>query len=399
MNNTTQGGGFYGSIGIALSLTIPSIGLIQHSVGNTFVLVYLILSIPLLMLIYYKYPNFFKTLSHKQATWLGIVILAILFALTAFAYPLANKGILPGGNERDELINGAINELLNGRYPYYFNKGPRSPVSPFPGWLLLNVPFVFLFKSCVYQNFFWLFLFYIIVGKFFLDRRSTLILILIMLVFSPVILHELISGSDLLSNVLLITLLAIGVQRYNTYGKWVKFSLAVLAGFAFSSRPNLVFVLPLFLSTLYQRAGLKDCIKFFTVLGIVAVAVTLPFYLYDPAGFSPLHTTMYVSKLNAVLPRADVIIVGITGLMSILLAFQNYRTDDNWRLMRNCGVVLSIPIFFGIVLMSLVSHSFEVGPYSNHGLSFMFFGALASWKYRNLLMPGDSTVDISTSSD
>jgi hypothetical protein len=140
-------------VGFIASLAIPSIGLVQHSLGNLYIILWLSFQIPLLFFIYYNDLDLFNKVSESKVIFIGISILICFITLNAIAYPLANKHIIPGGNERDEIILGAINELLNGRYPFYFALGKYSPVSPMPGWLLLNVPFAFL-KLYWFQNIF-----------------------------------------------------------------------------------------------------------------------------------------------------------------------------------------------------------------------------------------------------
>ncbi|MCK9375630.1 MAG: hypothetical protein M0P73_05710 [Syntrophobacterales bacterium] len=382
------------------SLAIPSIGLVQHSLGNFYVAFWLAFQIPILTFVYYKPWYTWEKFTDQQITWVGITVLIFLFAVISIAYPLATKGLIPGANERKDIVIGAVKEIMNGKYPYYYYYTKVSPVFIWPGWLLLNILFIW---AGIYwmQNCFWLFIFYLIVGKYFLNRKSTLNLIIILLLFAPVIFHELISASELLSNVLLITLIGIGILNYNSLKDWLKLPLAFLAGLAFSSRPHFLFLLPLYFSLLLQKTGLKDSVKFFAVLVLTTIAITLPFYLYDPQGFTPLQSSMYLnpfsylawygrspspslnSIIKTILVHTDIITLATTGIVSVILAVRNYKMNEPWYFLRDCALILFIPILIGVLSLSLALKSFEVGPYSNNGLSLMFFGCLAAWSYRD----------------
>lgn len=382
------------------SLTIPSIGLVQHHFGNFSLAFWLAFQIPILIFAYYKPWLTWEKFTDQQITWIGITLLIFLFGVISIAYPLATKGIIPGANERKDIVIGAVKEIINGKYPYYYYYTKVSPVFIWPGWLFLNIYFVWAGTYWV-QNCFWLFIFYLIVGKYLLNRKSTLSLFIILLLFAPVILHELISASELLSNVLLITLIGIGIVNYNSLKDWLKIPLACLAGLAFSSRPHFLFLLPLYFSLLLHKTGLKESAKFFAVLVLTSLAITLPFYLYDPQSFTPLQSRMYLNPflylawysrspspllnpiIKTILMHTDKIIVVTMGLVSVILAVRNYKMNEPCYFFRDCAIILFIPVFISIVSLSLALKSFEVGPYSNNGLSFMFFGCLAAWSYRD----------------
>jgi hypothetical protein len=388
-----------GALGFAAALAIPSIGLIQHSLGNFYVAAWLAFQIPILIFVYYKSGNIGEKFTDRQTIWIGIGIFIALVVIISIVYPLANKGIIPGGNERDEITLGAINEIINGRYPYYFYHTKVSPILIMPGWLLLNIPFGY-FGIYWMQNCFWLLIMYLIMGKYLLNRKLALILFMACLFLSPVILHELISGSELLSNVLLITLIGIGILNYGSLKNWMKLPLALLAGFAFSSRAHFLFLLPIYFSLLFQKTGLKESVKFFTVLLLTSMTITLPFYLYDPHGFTPLQSSMYLNpfnylafygkapspflypKIKTLLLYTDKIIMISMVFTSVILAVRKYGKNEAWCFLWACAIILFIPILLSIVSLSIALNRFEVGPYSNNGLSFMFFGCLAAFSYK-----------------
>jgi uncharacterized membrane protein len=59
-------------------------------------------------------------------------------------------------------------------------------------------------------------------------------------------------------------------------------------GLALSSRLSFLLLVPLLAERLVRRVDVHQAAGSLVVAGLVFVAITLPFYLYDPAGFAPL---------------------------------------------------------------------------------------------------------------
>jgi hypothetical protein len=164
-----------------------------------------------------------------------------------------------------------------------------------------------------------------------------------------------------------------------------------------------VFLAPVFLSAVWQRAGRAAALRMAAVAGGVALAVTLPFYAYDPSGFSPIHTFAYLkpdeyllhprnwtpgqyslsSVVNGVAGTLPLLALAAMALTSAWFAFRDYRKAD-WPFLRNCAVILAIPCVCGIATMSFIAGTFEVGPYANHGLGVLFFGSIAAWQWAGI---------------
>lgn len=141
-------------------------------------------------------------------------------------------------------------------------------------------------------------------------------------------------------------------------------------------------MMPLFLAVLVQRAGWKDAIKYLGISGITFLAVTLPFWLYDPSGFAPLRVQSEKLKgIENVLPYAGIIIPGITGLIAIGLSFQNMKTDTA-RFLRNCALVQLFVLFFTSAVYSIkLGHVDFFLQQSGYGMFSLIFGATAFWMY------------------
>jgi len=205
-----------------------------------------------------------------------------------------NVGGVPmgGGSDRDDALDLAARELMHGRYIYYPKTYHGNRISPLPGAVFLSVPFVLIGKSA-YQNLFWLLILFLTIRFYMKDGRLALLVFWSIFALSPVALQQLVTGGDLLANVIYVlafTLLLISVTRSPDANIWVKIMSAILLGIGLSSRANFLLVLPLVFSLLGQNIGWREAAKYSAIVVVTFAAVTLPFYLYDPEGFTPLAT-------------------------------------------------------------------------------------------------------------
>lgn len=320
-----------------------------------------------------------RYLGYRRPTTIAYVFLFALGILTILAIPLVNAGKLPGANYRDESLNLAVGELLHGRYPYYVTASGKEPITPLPGSLLLAIPFV-LVGSSGFQNCFWLFVFFRLCVRYLRNSTRALALLLSVFAGAPVIVRELSSGSDLLSNTIWILASVMAIENCDHFSPPINLFIAVAAGIGFSSRPNFVLLAPLLYSALIRRRGIRCATSYVLVAAAVWGIVTLPFYLYDPGGFSPLHVVRFVNRFDTVLPYSGIILPGASFLASILLALK--KTNGPGSLLMRSAVVLGIAPVLGMCLTSIAERRFEVGPYSNFSLMVLPFATVALWRGR-----------------
>ena len=139
----------------SLLLSFPSAAVLQKLIGIAGVVIFPAVSFLVLLI---GRRSIFSKLSVKtegRAYFLVAITLLILIIIFIVAYPIANSGAFGVGSDRDEALNIATTDLLNGRYPYYQKTYHNNPITPMPGSLFLAVPFV-LAGNSAYQNFFWL---------------------------------------------------------------------------------------------------------------------------------------------------------------------------------------------------------------------------------------------------
>ena len=106
--------------------------------------------------------------------------------------------------------------------------------------------------------------------------------------------------------------------------------------------------------------------------------MTVPFYLYDPSGFSPLRTANKLGQFQALLPSSGIVLPVMTALLAFALSSQRSNLDLNG-LLRNCALVLAFPVLAGTILLSIQGSQPDFS-FAGYGLCFLFPGAVACWK-------------------
>lgn len=362
-------------------LIIPSLNLINKYAGIAGIFLYILFVLQALPALckYFLRHLIFK-ISQKEAFWLIVVTFCSLAAIFYICYPIANSGIFGPGSDRDEDINIATNALLHGRYPYYIKTYLGNNITHFPGSLFLSIPFVLLGNGA-YQNFFW-FLAFLIMLRFYLGGwRLALFLLWLLLILSPAILHEFVTGGDLAANslyILIFTFFFVNALSKLHSKRWEKVLSAILLGVGFSSRLNFLLLLPLIFSTLVQNVGWRITIKYVALVGAVFVAITLPFYLYDSRNFTPLYGQFSkIGNFNSLFPFAAAFII-ITGLsIAFLLSFQRMNSGCVV-LFRNCAIVQAFLVLSPAILKTISQGKPEFS-FFGFGFFFLFFGAASFW--------------------
>nr|NIV35513.1 hypothetical protein [Anaerolineae bacterium] len=160
--------------------------------------------------------------------------------------------------------------------------------------------------------------------------------------------------------------------------RWRVVAPAIFLGIALSSRANFLLLLPLVFSAMVRAAGWKRACTYAAITGATFLAVTLPFYLYDPQAFSPLDTAAKLGQFEPVLPLAGLLIPLAALILALVLAFLQPASRRLDALLRNCAIVLAFPVLCGIVLRSIQTGGVGLS-FASYGTFFLFFGAVAFW--------------------
>jgi len=359
------------ALAFAFVLVGPSLGQVQKYAGTWGLLLYVLLVFGFWILA----PRFLHRLSaiaserwaYGLAIGTGLGLLLLFLAL----YPLANSGIVGGGSDRDEALNLGVHELLQGRCPYHVRTYLGNPIAPLPGGLLLSLPFVLLGNSA-YQNFFWLAVFFLLARRVLREARHALLLFWSLLASSPVLWQQIVTGSDLPANSIVV--LTFSWLVISAPGKW-KPAAALLLGLGLAWRANFLLLLPLLFVLMWREAGGKVALG---LMGLVAVAfgsLVLPFALHAPHGLSPFMEQNKFARFDDMVPHASLLVPLVAG--GYALANSRAGTEAIG-FFRKSALVLAFPIVCGLILATLHAERLDLH-LADYGVSFLFFGALSGW--------------------
>ncbi len=349
-------------IAIGLCLAFPSSAKVQRYLGMAWVLPYVVGALAGVIVGWrFLAPVFLGKLTTKASLVLFALTFAAMAAAFVVVYPLANSGRFGGGSDRDEALNAGVDEMLHGRYPYYVlstqpgRPDEAGPLSPMPGALFFSAPFV-LAGNSAYQNFLWIAVFFAVMAHFLRDARRALLLLGAVLLLAPVCMQEVVTGGDQMANAIWVftfTVMVWSAVPDPSVPPWRKTLWCILFGLGLSSRVNYAVVGPLLFAALVQTAGWRTALKYMSIAAAACLAVTLPFYLYDPAGFTPfwlLRSRM--EQYATIAPAARWVVPLVGGLLTTGLCFT--RADRRGAaLFRNCAVVLAWFVLAEVVLSSL----------------------------------------------
>lgn len=356
---------------------------------------YWLLTTALLLILPWCESRFKKLVPSKYDTYLVSGFLVVLLVIFHSAYPYLNQ--YQGGSDRDEALDIATTELASGRYPYYAKaqvswlpldeaEERATPISPLPGELFFALPFLVVFGSAVYQTFFWLLLFYVFVRKY--SRRHSLVVWFVVFL-TPITWHEVLTGGDYLANALWVTMLSLvslsAIQRHSS--GWLKWLYLILLGIGLSSRANVLLVLPAYFAVLTYFEQWWKALGYFLVPIGTCILVTVPFYLYDPLHFSPLHTYNKLASLDAVMPHLGVITIISSLLFSASLFF--LRKRDLRAFMMVAAIAMLIPVLMTCLVQAYVQQSFNVGEFSWYALMSLPYAVL--WLFPQLYQSQETT--------
>jgi hypothetical protein len=364
--------------GYTLTLFVSSASLAQKYGGAAAVGGYGVTLLVATVLIWRLAPGLLQRFSDKGATIVTASLLLVMGLILLVGYPVANSGVLGRGSDRDEALVLATTNLLAGRYPYHGLTYLGNPITPLPGALFLATPFVAAGVVAA-QNVAWLAIFLVVVRAFFLDARTTLAMLVSMLVLSPVLWQEWLTGGDFLANSLYVlvacVLLRVAVERS---APWLQCGSALFLGVALSGRLHFLFLLPILYGSI-AHCGYRRAMMVLAPALVSFSMLTLPFWLYDPSSFSPLHTLNKVGIFEVIVPFSRFIFPVVTLLVALALTPSSGNSLD--RLLRNSALVLAMPVAMGVILpLAPPNYRLNLGFGGSYVLSFMFFVTLLFWR-------------------
>jgi len=369
---------------LALLIGFPATGFVQKYAGLPGVAGYLAGVVAVAQAIGCFAPRFVRPLN-KHFRMVSVAVIVGLLAGFVWLHPFEdNKG--PGkSSDRDEALELAVTRLANGETPYYPAGNPQAgPLSVLPGSIALAAPFVAL-GNVGYQNVAWLAVLLFALAWRFKNPALALCLLLVPLVVSPAALYEFISGGDLIANGIFVALgflFALQAWLSADTPAWRRWLACGLLGIALASRPNFLLLAPLFVACVWRARGLRQGLLAGLLTGLTSVALIVPFYFHDPAGFTPLKAKQKLAVADAMVPWASKAMIGITLLAGLLAALWLWRKRDANPItdfFRGCALVTLTPMLGAIALATWVHGYLDLDFMRDRfGLMYVFF-ALFGW--------------------
>lgn len=365
-----------------LLFSLPSTALIQRYFGLIGIFSYILLiTLGFLSLLKFKSRIF----SFVSQFYFTILIFVISFGIACFwiLYPLETAGLLGQGSDRDEALNIAFWEFIEGRYPYFATTHLGGKITPLPGAILIASPFILLGNSA-YQNLFWLATFLTLTGIYLESHVSAMVMFIFLSALSPAFQYEYISGGDLIANsIYVLTAIFLQTKALSSHSAIVKVGTSLFTGIALASRSNFLTLLPLLLVLFWRRAGGRTALTSLSVSVLTFLSIVLPFYLVLPKAFPPFLAGNKLDELNAFIPFVSTGIILLTLFLSVLLSLQLFKVPRP-NLLRSfmicCAVVQALPMVCSVLLMSILNQQLDFSfLHHRHGLMFLFFTLWGLW--------------------
>lgn len=363
----------------AFFLLTPSCEQVQKYLGLAGVIGYLAASFVILRLAErHAFPRLRPRLSEARATWLAVGTLVLLVFVFLTVYPRVNIAQPGHGSDLDDELDLAVTRLLAGQDPYSARTYLGNPVNLFPGEILLAAPFVLALGGSAYQNLFWLAALLVAARGQLGSVREALLWFWTLLGLSPVVLQQLVTGSDHVTNAahVMIGALLLAQVRPGRVG-YAPVLGAVLLGVGLSSRANFVLLVPLLVALVARRTDWQRAAALCGLIAVVTALVTLPFLVRDPDGFAPLSQLAKATRFDGDWPVAGVLMPGVTAAVAAALAFRRDAGAVPCFLL-SCAIVQAVPVMWLTVLGSIRSESISL-VYTSYGTFYLGFGTLALW--------------------
>jgi hypothetical protein len=311
-------------------------------------------------------PRLSERLSSRNL--LGLALLTSLLIVVAFLviYPLANTHAAGAGSDDDDTLNLGARALLTGGFPYSRTTYLGNVLHHLPGAFVLASPFVLLGTSAL-QNLFWLPLFFLAVREE-ADSRTALVLAWLVVVLSPGVIHEVVTGTGYVSNTIYVLLGLWWLVRTKH-----RDAAAIIWGLTLASRANFLFLVPLAFGWVYQHAGLRTALRATALTCATTACLTIPFYLHDRRNFGPLEAANRLLVFNDLLPHLGAALIVLMATLAFALSFTQM---DAAALFRNCALVQAFPVVAGVVLATVQDRQLNLS-YARYGPFFAWFALMA----------------------
>lgn len=340
------------------ALVIPSWAVVAKFTGLPGVVIYSAGVAVALLLV----PKIVPQISRRFITAMSLMTLLAVVLLFALVYPRVNAQSAGAGSDDDDAHNVGVAALFAGESPYSRQTYLGNALHQLPGAYLIAAPFVALGTSAL-QNLVCLPLFFALVGRRSQDARTPLVLAWLVLLLSPSVLHQVVTGSSYSWNAIWVWLGIWWVCRQPA-----SVIAPIFCGVAMCSRANFLFLLAPLYGMLCRSSGRNVAIRAVVIATITAIALVLPFYIAS-AEFGPLEGFATLDQFSPEVPGAGIAILVFTAIVAISLSTQTVDLDG---LFLQCAIIQAIPVMAVLMLSAAVDGG-------TRWVSLTSYATFASW--------------------
>jgi hypothetical protein len=352
-------------IGLWLALVFPSLFVTQKFLGWGGAAAYAILAAVAVMLWRRSSGDFPG--SNRTTFWLAVATFVVVAMAFLLVYPSVNSHMPGAGSDDDDAYNVGALALVSGHSPYLQKTYLGNVLHQLPGAFILALPFVLLGTSAL-QNLFWLPMFFLAVKTETGDARLAVRLAWLVLVFSPTVMHQIVTGTGHAANTIYVLLGLWWLMRTSH-----RDVAAVAWGVALASRANFLLLVPLSFGWLRQQHGWSAALRATSLTCLTVAVLTLPFYLHDPLNFGPLEAADRLLRFNSLFPYAAETILFLTAALAVSLSCLPLTAKT---VFQNCALVQAVPVVAGTVLGTLQKSQPDLA-YAAYGTFFAWFALMA----------------------
>lgn len=306
----------------------------------------------------------------RAATVACVLGLVLLFTAV---YPHANSQVPGHGSDADDALNVAAHALLRGGYLYRERTYLGNPIAPLPGAVLFALPFVILGTSAL-QSLLWLPILGWSVYRAIQDRGLALLVWLAVPLLSVAVIHAVVTGSDELVNGTYVALLSVAAVRIlpdAEQPRFIRVLCGVGWGLSLASRASFLPMFPIVIYAVATRRDWATALRYGAVTATAAAAVTLPFFVYEPGSFGPLHTADKLTLSGTVTPA-----LGLGIYVAALAAGLSLMGHRGETFLLPSIIALGVPLVLLTLIFTAIRGEFVLERYCGYGLMVLPFAVL-----------------------
>jgi hypothetical protein len=258
------------AVGVAFLYAFAALGVVQKYIGTVPALALLLLSPLVGPVAAAPFWLVRGRVTARHAKLAAALLLLVAVVALLVIYPHANTHATGGGSDRDDAATIGARGFLHARDPYGSVTYLRNPISQLPTLLVVAMPFVGLFGSSAYELVLFLPLLYVLFRWVSRDAGAALAGLVIVLV-SPAVLRDYLTGGDLVANVVLVGAAVFAVWQWPA-----SIIAAATLGVALATRLNFALVLVPLTVAVACRIGRAAAIRRAVVTIAVLAAITIP---------------------------------------------------------------------------------------------------------------------------